>query len=618
MPLLPVRIASPSLQKYEPYAGPTDRHQRDRWLARWAGRILLKDHEAQRKRRVKAYSEWSFQARKQIRFLSEVMKDKNFRCDQTRILKRGEDAWAGGRSKKGLQGEFIKRLQQVGELAKIYNGGIYTEPAPQRGRLSLLSGSYMRTKHTVASLYGELRVADMDHKLVFLKDGIACRVRDVTLIYQGETFYLGDFWAGFSWSSLGTAYFPKNSYMHLVTGARHLLRSSTKPFAIPCDETKTCRSRIGDHPHPHVTADRVCLGNGKNAFWEAVAHLRIADAFQTLKNLLWTYNHSGPYCELNRWHQKFTYCRACHRTLNASNNYDCASGDHGVCDECVLECDLCGEDVCKVCARTCRRCSASRCPDCIEKESKCVTTDRYGCPSCLPRSECCECSESLCECCNCYSWGQTTRCHGCQEVLHKSCAIYLDGFQEYCRDCLNTYIRNERQYIGDIAQAAATNLPYLHGRNVLAVALLCSGFLARDRVFRSYARGRSRSDGVILSKASGDRWERIVRRRRPSGLSGTDVNSGVPAAPVYASLDSYPSQWMQNSFRPRRAHVSEILREMSLGSHGYSTGGPQDNCEIAIQRGTGQFDYASRQSPPQGSSRPAQTYWQAMYETTPR
>lgn len=144
--------------------------------------------------------------------------------------------------------------------------------------------------------------------------------------------------------------------------------------------------------HPHVSDERVCMGDAHATLHAALRNGRLADAFLLIRGVLTTYNPDSPYVDLDHW--SFGCCEDCgDRLYEDGRNWceECQRGDFcdsciGLCRccelyaclQCLKHCDSCDEDVCNPCLRVCAGCEEACCVSCLDQDL---------CPNCLEDKE---------------------------------------------------------------------------------------------------------------------------------------------------------------------------------------------------------------------------------------
>lgn len=131
--------------------------------------------------------------------------------------------------------------------------------------------------------------------------------------------------------------------------------------------------RHGELTHPHVSADRVCMGDGAVAARRAVLGGRIYDYFSIVHAVLRTYDEGSAYRTLNNWGNAYECydcsveveldenCAVCHRSVCGDCARSCESCGCGLCESCCVSCEYCGELLCSECTQICSGCGHRYC-----------------------------------------------------------------------------------------------------------------------------------------------------------------------------------------------------------------------------------------------------------------
>ncbi|HNO80094.1 MAG TPA: hypothetical protein PKN33_18760 [Phycisphaerae bacterium] len=142
--------------------------------------------------------------------------------------------------------------------------------------------------------------------------------------------------------------------------------------------------------HPHVSDDRLCLGDATGPLQAALRQCRFADAFQIAAAVLRTYNDGSPYCTLDVWHGRT--CEDCGVVSHDDNSYFCEHCEQHFCDECYSGCVVCHESSCASCLASCEMCDERVCCSCLQSCSHCGES---ACASCLEEELCQSCLEEV-------------------------------------------------------------------------------------------------------------------------------------------------------------------------------------------------------------------------------
>jgi len=140
--------------------------------------------------------------------------------------------------------------------------------------------------------------------------------------------------------------------------------------------------------HPHVSDERVCLGEGMAAFRGAAEAGRLADALQIARAVLRTYSSASPYCSLDAWDGR--PCADCGCVCTDTENHWCERCAQDFCGECFTNCACCGSASCVGCLYTCPHCDERICSDC---RSACRDCGRPACDLCTDDGVCLVCLE---------------------------------------------------------------------------------------------------------------------------------------------------------------------------------------------------------------------------------
>jgi hypothetical protein len=135
--------------------------------------------------------------------------------------------------------------------------------------------------------------------------------------------------------------------------------------------------------HPHVSDERLCMGDATNPIRQALADGRICDFFLLVRGVLTTYNPSSPYVSLDNW--SGTPCHDCGRTIGEDDCHWCSSCEHEFCDDCSSYCQICNDTACAGCLTRCPVCEESVCPSCI---TRCPDCGQTICKTCLEEHAC--------------------------------------------------------------------------------------------------------------------------------------------------------------------------------------------------------------------------------------
>lgn len=146
--------------------------------------------------------------------------------------------------------------------------------------------------------------------------------------------------------------------------------------------------------HPHVNGNNICLGNGGNAVYKALADGRYCDAYDIILSILNTYNAGSPYRRIEVW--KGTPCRECGVTLgtNDMHRYIGGGGADRVCKNCGIQLfKPVPNDVLSIAGHPveirnwARKSQVAKCPSCSRPSvhgtiQSCQICSKAGCDSC--------------------------------------------------------------------------------------------------------------------------------------------------------------------------------------------------------------------------------------------
>ena len=162
--------------------------------------------------------------------------------------------------------------------------------------------------------------------------------------------------------------------------------AESSPYAVTAVEPD--QSSAG-HPHPHVSGQSLCEGDGKQAIATALAHGLISEFFVLVRQILRTYNAGSAYRTLDEWHG--VDCAACDYTVSSEDAYCCDRCHCSLCSDCEYRCDTCHSSLCYDCSESCEGCDDRFCRNCTET---CTDCDERFCEKCLTAGRCTSCSES--------------------------------------------------------------------------------------------------------------------------------------------------------------------------------------------------------------------------------
>jgi hypothetical protein len=143
-------------------------------------------------------------------------------------------------------------------------------------------------------------------------------------------------------------------------------------------------------PHPHVSGEQLCEGNGAQSITQLLEHGDFYMFFVLINQTLSNYNPGSPYVRLNEW-------------LNMQRSERSNSSSCSVCGEepeDAVRCAECGMSVCDDCASYCDERDRSICDDCKStlrsRRQPCDGCDIAGSSDCLiyVNDACSDCDDS--------------------------------------------------------------------------------------------------------------------------------------------------------------------------------------------------------------------------------
>ncbi|MBA4017729.1 MAG: hypothetical protein C0483_11195 [Pirellula sp.] len=161
-----------------------------------------------------------------------------------------------------------------------------------------------------------------------------------------------------------------------------------EPYRIVAVDPRPAHSS-SETVHPHVHAQRICLGEGKPAVAAALAEGRLGDLFQLVHRVLQTYGEGSAYVPLDRWCG--SPCADCDDAIDEEEGYSCYDCDGVVCGGCVRSCRYCDRSACHECATVCYSCEETVCGRCLERCEQC---GEDFCSECLTEGVCDACREA--------------------------------------------------------------------------------------------------------------------------------------------------------------------------------------------------------------------------------
>lgn len=137
------------------------------------------------------------------------------------------------------------------------------------------------------------------------------------------------------------------------------------------------------HPHPHVSDETLCEGDGRRAIEAALEQGRIFDLFVLVRQILQTYNPRSAYVSLSRWNGR--ECRDCGTIASEDESTCCERCDAEICCDCGGCCNACHITCCSSCRSRCPECDDDVCDRCSRSCSGC---EELFCPGCLDDGRC--------------------------------------------------------------------------------------------------------------------------------------------------------------------------------------------------------------------------------------
>ncbi len=253
---------------------------------------------------------------------------------------------AAERQRKSLVWELESLERRVGNLASAVEAE--TRPA----------------KPTLKTLYEELAAADAEF------GGLAWEANEIAV--TTEPVVLDDIELG-----------PFRIHLHVERLGVEM------PYRIEALEPNPAASN-SEVTHPHVSSERLCVGEGRAAVAAALAEGRLFDFFTIVDRILHTYALGSAYVEMNHWCG--VPCHDCGSTTDDDDVGTCERCEEQVCTDCLGHCSSCGNAFCTSCLERCPDCDDFLCSGCLDVCSGCR---RPVCSSCLEENLCRSCHEEL-------------------------------------------------------------------------------------------------------------------------------------------------------------------------------------------------------------------------------
>ena len=114
--------------------------------------------------------------------------------------------------------------------------------------------------------------------------------------------------------------------------------------------------------HPHVSDERICLGEATAPVRTALKAGRLADALLLVRSVLHHYNADSPYVAIEDWQAE--PCEDCGASMDEDNRHFCDVCERNYCSDCIGRCTGCDSPVCLGCLGMCDRCGEPFCRDC--------------------------------------------------------------------------------------------------------------------------------------------------------------------------------------------------------------------------------------------------------------
>lgn len=184
------------------------------------------------------------------------------------------------------------------------------------------------------------------------------------------------------------------------------------------DSSATVVARTPNYPigdevttHPHIQDDNMCLGEGRDQFYDAIRQGRVLDAFITLNSILINYNPGSAYVKIKDWDE------------NSDDYINCGDCGYSVEDENICICQHCNLYYCRNCVDGCDVCDDMYCGNCMTEICS-ICKNKRLCNSCL--FNCKTCGEIFCdECINDPEEEKEQNCANCQKDLDEGLSFEI-------------------------------------------------------------------------------------------------------------------------------------------------------------------------------------------------
>lgn len=142
--------------------------------------------------------------------------------------------------------------------------------------------------------------------------------------------------------------------------------------------------------HPHVNAEKLCPGEGRQPIAAALAEGRLFDFFLLVNQILKNYAPGSAFVDLDRWYGR--PCHDCDCQVDEDDACTCYDCEETICNDCLQSCGGCGDGYCSGCIQRCERCEEFSCNGCLKA---CTHCHRDICASCREDGFCETCREEL-------------------------------------------------------------------------------------------------------------------------------------------------------------------------------------------------------------------------------